>query len=110
MPGPTDPPSPAAARPPTAVDGTVVVAGDGPLARHLHDGLTGLGLEVETTLAGHGSVAAAVFAPWDPATIVPVALHDLTDEQFHAAWQQTMDDAVALCVGARERFDGRGGR
>jgi 3-oxoacyl-[acyl-carrier protein] reductase len=57
-----------------------------------------------------GRLDAVVFAPWDPQVARPVPLVDLTDADFDASWQQTMDAAVATCVAAREAFAGRGGR
>jgi NAD(P)-dependent dehydrogenase (short-subunit alcohol dehydrogenase family) len=109
MPGSADT-TPSGAPPRATFEGAVTVAGGGPLAQRLRSSLAALGAPVEDDLHGAGPLSAAVFAPWDPAAVVPVALRDLTDAEFHAAWQQTMDDAVAFCVGARQRFAGRGGR
>lgn len=81
------------------------VVGAGPLAAHCRDGLGRHGHE----LADSGSFEALVFAPWDPTIMVPRPLTDLTDDEFDAAWQQTMDAAIAACVDARRVFDGKGG-
>lgn len=92
------------------IDGTVAVVGDGPLAVHLRQGLAGAGVDVASEVGDAADLAAAVFAPWDPAEIRPVAFHELGDDEFHRAWQRTLDDAVATAVAARTRFGARGGR
>lgn len=80
------------------------VVGSGPLAARL-------GTELE--LRGHEAVdehyRAMVFAPWDPALMIPRPMADLTDAEFDLAWQQTMDAAVAACIDARTNFAGAGG-
>ena len=91
----------------------VAVVGAGPLAQALAGGLAALGHDPELTdssLPGRGRLDAAVFAPWDPALVTPRPLVDLTDDEFGAAWQVTLDDAVTMCKRARDRFGGNGGR
>lgn len=83
----------------------VRVHGDGPLARTLADALVDQGY----TIVDAAPYDAAVFAPWDPAVMVPCAIEDLTDEDFDRAWQRTMDAAVECCVEARTAFAGNGG-
>ncbi len=88
---------------------TVRLVGDGPLARHLRAALQATGADVVGADDG-GRPDAVVFAPWDPAEVLPVPFAELTDADFDRAWQQTMDAAVAVCVAARRDFAGRGGR
>ena len=85
----------------------VRVVGTGSWATTVRTALAGEGLEVVDE-PGAG-IDAMVFAPWDREAIRPVALAELTDEQFGAAWQTTMDDAVAACVTARRDFGAGGG-
>jgi len=92
------------------IEGTVAVVGAGPLADRLRHGLSAGGVDVASDVDGPGPLAAAVYAPWDPAEIRPVAFHELDDAGFHQAWQRTLDDAVATAVAARSRFGSRGGR
>ncbi|MCD9622235.1 SDR family oxidoreductase [Rhabdothermincola salaria] len=92
------------------IDGTVAVVGAGPLADHLRHGLAAAGNDVASDVDGTGRLAAAVFAPWDPDEVRPVAFHELSDAGFHQAWQRTLDDAVATAVAARARFGPEGGR
>jgi 3-oxoacyl-[acyl-carrier protein] reductase len=84
----------------------VAVVGDGALAAGLRRALEALDAEV---VAAAGTLDALVFAPWDPAEVVPVPFASLTDDDFDRAWQQTMDAAVAACVQARDGFGRRGG-
>ncbi len=94
----------------SSIDGAAVaVVGIGPLAGALSVSLMRLGAEL-VTLDDAGPLDAAVYAPWDPADVVPRPLVDLTDDEFETAWQVTLDDAVATCVKARERFGPSGGR
>ncbi len=88
---------------------SVAVVGAGPLAGTLSVSLMRLGAEL-VALDDAGPLDAAVFAPWNPADIVPRPLVDLADDEFGAAWQVTLDDAVTVCVKARERFGPSGGR
>lgn len=81
------------------------VVGHGSFAATVRDLATGVGM----VLADEGPIDAMVFAPWDRAAMVPVAMADLTDEQFGDAWQRTMDDAVAACLAARDHFGPAGG-
>ena len=81
------------------------IHGDGPVAADFAAALVARGHEVVET----GPYEAAVFAPWDPAAMVPVAIEDLTDDDFDRSWQRTMDAAVACCTEAREVFAGAGG-
>ena len=90
--------------------GRVRVVGSGPLADELGAALRERGAEVVGPNETTDHLDAMVFAPWDPAVVRPVALADLTDEEFDRAWQQTMDAAVSACVAAREDFGGDGGR
>lgn len=87
----------------------IAVVGDGPLATHLAEGLRARGADL-SALDDAGALDAAVFAPWDPAAITPRPVVELTDAEFGAAWQDTLDDAVAMCIRARERFGSSGGR
>ncbi len=80
------------------------VVGTGPLAKQLGATLEDRG----HTLVDQG-YEAMVFAPWDPALMIPRPLAELTDAEFDLAWQQTMDAAVAACTEARTAFAGRGG-
>jgi 3-oxoacyl-[acyl-carrier protein] reductase len=89
---------------------TVAVVGANPLAGQLRSALTDAGATVLDDLGGAGPLDAAVFAPWDPAVTTPRPLADLGDDEFGTAWQTTLDDAVAMCRRARERFGTRGGR
>jgi 3-oxoacyl-[acyl-carrier protein] reductase len=90
--------------------GRVRVIGTGPLAGELSEALRGHGADVIGADEVVDRLDAMVFAPWDPAVVRPVPLAELTDDEFDAAWQQTMDAAVAACVAARADFAGRGGR
>lgn len=91
-----------------AAAGTRVrVVGDGSFAATVREVARGAGLVVVD--GDEGSIDAMVFAPWDRAAMTPVPFQDLTDEQFGAAWQTTMDEAVAACVGARTAFGPAGG-
>lgn len=93
--------------------GRVRVIGSGPLATELADALRGEGADVVVDHGhageGHPAADAVVFAPWDPASVRPVPFAELDDDDFDAAWQQTMDQAIATCAGARQDFAGRGG-
>ena len=86
------------------------VVGSGPLADELGAALRERGAEVVGADDATDHLDAMVFAPWDPEVVRPVALADLTDDEFDRAWQQTMDAAVSACVAAREDFAGHGGR
>ncbi len=89
------------------IDGAAVaVVGTGPLAGALSVSLMRLGAEL-VTLDDAGPLDAAVYAPWDPADVVPCPLVDLTDDEFETAWQVTLDDAVATCVKARASASAR---
>lgn len=83
----------------------IKVVGSGPLAAHLSAALSDRGHEPTDS----APYEALVFAPWDPAVMLPRALAELTDAEFDLAWQQTMDAAIAACVEAREVFAGAGG-
>ena len=88
------------------------VVGEGELARSLAASLRTLGADVpdvSSSISGDGPLDAAVFAPWDRSEMTPRPLVDLTDDEFAAAWQRTMDSAIAVCVDAREAFGDRGG-
>ncbi len=86
------------------------VVGGGGLARSLAMSLGERGAIVTVSASvGDGPLAAVVFAPWDRSVMTPRPLVELTDEEFGAAWQDTMDSAIATCIGAREAFAGRGG-
>lgn len=85
----------------------VRVVGTGSFATQVRTTAVGAGMVVVDTPGE--PVDAVVFAPWDRDAIDPVPFSELTDEQFGAAWQETMDDAVAACVGARDSFGGAGG-
>lgn len=79
--------------------------GSGPLALHF-------GTELERrghVLGDSAPYEALIFAPWDPAVMIPRPLAELTDAEFDQAWQQTMDSAIAACTEARSTFAGRGG-
>jgi 3-oxoacyl-[acyl-carrier protein] reductase len=85
----------------------VHVVGDGPLAGSIVSALRSGGGE----LAGDGGpLDALVFAPWRPDVCRPMAFADLTDADWHTAWQDTMDAAVRACVDAHARMAGTGGR
>jgi 3-oxoacyl-[acyl-carrier protein] reductase len=90
--------------------GRVRVVGAGPLAGELSAELERRGAQVVRGDAAVDRLDAMVFAPWDPDLVRPVPLVELTDADFDRAWQQTMDDAVAACVAARDAFAGAGGR
>ena len=91
-----------------ASSGTRVrIVGDGTFAVTVRDLAEGAGMTVVTDPAD--TIDAMVFAPWDAAAMAPVPFAELTDEQFGAAWQTTMDDAVAACVDARTAFGPDGG-
>jgi len=79
--------------------------GAGPLAAQLSTALSERGNE----LVDAAPYEALVFAPWDPAQMVPRPIAELTDAEFDLAWQQTMDAAVAACTEARTTFAGNGG-
>lgn len=83
----------------------VRVVGDGSFAATVRSAADRTGMKV----VDDGEYDAVVFAPWDAAAMAPVAFDELTDEQFGAAWQRTMDDAVAACVAARSAFGAGGG-
>lgn len=87
----------------------IAVVGAGPLATHLADSLRDRGAHL-TALDDPGALDAAVFAPWDPVAMTPRPFVELTDAEFGAAWQDTLDAAVATCIRARERFGSSGGR
>lgn len=80
----------------------VLVVGEGPMAVACRAAV----IAADHTLAVTGATPldALVFAPWNPATAPARSLADLTDEEFDAAWQQTMDAAVAACIDARSRM------
>ncbi len=82
------------------------IVGQGALAHSLAASLRESGAVITDA---SDALDAAVFAPWDPSTMVPRPLVELTDEEFGEAWQQTMDAAIAMCVDAREAFAGRAG-
>ena len=83
----------------------IKVVGTGPLATQLSTALEARGHEI----ADSGDYSALVFAPWDPAEMIPRPIAELTDAEFDRAWQQTMDAAVAACTEARTTFAGKGG-
>ena len=83
----------------------VRIDGRGPVAAGFAAALAARGHEV----VDDEHYEAVVFAPWDPAVMVPVAMADLTDDDFDLAWQRTMDAAVDCCVRARAAFAGAGG-
>jgi 3-oxoacyl-[acyl-carrier protein] reductase len=95
----------------------IQVVGAGELAHSLSADLRRLGAVLADPVAAlvgtdivEGTVLrAAVFAPWDRTAMTPRPLIELTDAEFNIAWQQTMDAAIAMCLGAREAFGGRGG-
>lgn len=93
----------------TRADTRVRVVGRGSFAASVRSIAADAGLTVVDAGDDASPVDAMVFAPWDRDAVVPVPFADLTDEQFGAAWQTTMDDAVAACVGARESFGAGGG-
>lgn len=87
------------------MDGTglrIWVVGDGSLATDLRNGLRSMGAEVVDDSAE--AIDACVFAPWIKAKMTPIPFENLTDEDFAQAWQTTMDDAVATCIAARQKF------
>jgi NAD(P)-dependent dehydrogenase (short-subunit alcohol dehydrogenase family) len=94
------------------IDGLRIrVVGDGEFARAAAEALDAQGATILDHAAPAGTMAGAsldavVFAPWDRSRIVPRPLAELTDDEFDEAWQQTMDDAIAACVEARESFAG----
>ena len=81
------------------------VVGSGTFGRWLTDELEGRGAILTET----GLIDALVFAPWDRASMVATPFEELTDADFEAAWQRTMDDAIAACIDARGAFEGSGG-
>lgn len=87
------------------------MVGAGGLARSLAASLVERGAIVSgpADALDHASVQAVVFAPWDRSAMTPRRLIDLTDAEFAAAWQDTMDSAIATCIAAREAFAGDGG-
>lgn len=87
----------------------IAVVGDGPLARRLVGDLTAAGHSCGA-LADDGPLDACLFAPWDPAHVTPVTIDALTDAEFAAAWQDTLDAAIDACVRSRTRFGTDGGR
>ena len=90
------------------IDGRRIrVVGTGGFARSAAEGLRARGARiVEGETTPDDSFDALVFAPWDPAVIVPRPITELSDDEFDLAWQQTMDQAVASCVEARAAFAG----
>jgi 3-oxoacyl-[acyl-carrier protein] reductase len=96
-----------------SVDGRrISVVGEGDLARSLAASLRVLGADAPAptpTLGAGDQIDAAVFAPWDPGAMTPRPLVELTDEEFAAAWQDTMDAAIEMCVIARAVFGEGGG-
>jgi 3-oxoacyl-[acyl-carrier protein] reductase len=87
----------------------VRVVGAGPLAASIRDSLSNEGAVVVDTATVDDPIDALVFAPWDRVDMVPVPFDRLTDADFDQSWQQTMDGAIAACVGARTAFAGNGG-
>ncbi len=83
----------------------IKVVGTGPLATQLSAALNERGHETTAS----APYKAMVFAPWDPAVMVPRPIAELTDAEFDLAWQQTMDAAIDACVEARTTFAGKGG-
>lgn len=83
----------------------IKVVGTGPLATQLSTALSERGHETTAS----APYEAMVFAPWDPAVMVPRPIAELTDIEFDLAWQQTMDAAIDACVEARTTFAGKGG-
>jgi 3-oxoacyl-[acyl-carrier protein] reductase len=87
----------------------IAVAGEGPLARGFSAALASMG-HVVGSIDEDGPLDAAVFAPWDPAAMTPRRFVELSDAEFGAAWQDTLDHAVATCIRAHDRFGPDGGR
>jgi 3-oxoacyl-[acyl-carrier protein] reductase len=85
----------------------IVVVGAGPLATACREAAIASGHQLID--GPEGPVDAVIFSPWNPANATPCPLTDLTDDEFGAAWQHTMDAATATCVAARERMLGHGG-
>jgi NAD(P)-dependent dehydrogenase (short-subunit alcohol dehydrogenase family) len=84
----------------------VRVVGDGALSDWIRASLLADDAIVSET---PGPIDAMVFAPWNRSAMTPVPFDHLTDADFDRSWQQTMDAAVAACIGARTDFDDRGG-
>jgi 3-oxoacyl-[acyl-carrier protein] reductase len=84
----------------------VAIVGAGPLAHACRDAALTRGHELADD--DTSPIDALVFAPWDPSTATPCPLVELTDDDFGAAWQTTMDVATAACVNARERMPSGG--